>query len=449
MNYRREIKKYVDNTFGRFGVNKKNQVARLLYEISKRDGRHFRLIAEKLPVKEGSYTFEKVKNILLKARYPDSFKKGIEKDRIYLPKLDSSSGQKADLGRGKYAPSKIYFEKDTAGSELFKNVKKVFPQAEFREIKLLKSYQKDSETGIKTYNRRRDSLFIVNEKYDFLKACPCTAGCLCCNYVILNMGFGCPYECTYCYLQSYTNAPGITLSANLDDFFRKVEENSEKLSGQRIGSGEFADSLALDYIAGYSKPIIEFFKDYPDIIFEFKTKSDNIDNILRTAPAENIVISWSLNPPNFIRENEFYSVSLARRLEAASKCARAGYPVGFHFDPVVDYPGYEKDYREVVDLIFDSVNPEKIRWISVGTFRFPRGLKRTVEKRFPESQVMDGELLIGFDGKLRYVKEKRIEIYKMMKNYIQKKSKKPYIYLCMEPVEVWKEAGLKPTWRWE
>ncbi len=449
MNYPGKIKEYTDKKFKRYGLNKRNQIARLLYEISARDNKDFRRTVKELPIEDGNYRFDNIKEILLKKRYPSEYERGLDKSNIYIPKLKIDSSAEAKLKNRSYSPSEIYFEKSAAKSDLFENAKALFPDAKYKEIVSGKSRHEKSDYGIKTYNNRRESLFILNEKYDFIKDCPCTQGCLSCDYKIFNLGFGCPYECTYCYLQSYTNTPGIMLPANLNDYFKKIENNSTYLSGKRIGSGEFTDSLALDHITGYSKRIIGFFKKHPDIIFEFKTKSDNIENLLKVKSAGNIVISWSLNPQNFIDKNEFYSASLEKRLEAASKCSRAGYSVGFHFDPVVPYLGYRSDYREVIELMFEAVNPEKVRWISIGSFRFPRSLKRIIENRFPESSILNGELMIGFDGKLRYSRSKRAQIYKNIIKAVGDHSWKPYIYLCMEPAWVWEETGLKPSWRWK
>jgi spore photoproduct lyase len=71
-----------------------------------------------------------------------------------------------------------------------------------------------------------------------------------------------------------------------------------------IGSGEFTDSLVLDSLSCYSSQIIDFFRKYPLVSFEFKTKSDNIGNIIKAKPVKNIVISWSINPQKIISRHE-------------------------------------------------------------------------------------------------------------------------------------------------
>jgi spore photoproduct lyase len=212
----------------------------------------------------------------------------------------------------------------------------------------------------------------------------------------------------------------------------------------RLGTGEFSDSLMLDHITGYSIEIIEFFKKHPDIKFEFKTKSINIENLLKARHAGNIVVAWTFNPQKIIDENEFYTPSLSKRIEAAKKCVEAGYKISCHFDPVIYFNGWRKEYEKVLELLFSSIRPADIAWLSIGTLRFNPRVKQIIEARFPENKILDQELLYGFDNKLRYPYGMRLEIYSSMLKMLHKHSKKLPVYLCMENVSMWQDAKLKP-----
>ncbi|MCM8782713.1 MAG: hypothetical protein NC828_06690, partial [Candidatus Omnitrophica bacterium] len=310
-----------------------------------------------------------------------------------------------------------------------------FPKSEFKKIKSLKDFlEKRPRYTIRDYNRRRDCFFVIIEKHDFFKKCPCTKMAVSCGYHIFNLGFGCTFECTYCYLQEYTNCPGIILPSNIEKYFAIFKDY--KRPGMRIGTGEFTDSLAIDDITQYSIPLVDFFNKNKEIIFEFKTKSDNIANLVRARHEKNIVISWSLNPENVIRENEFYTASLENRLKAAVECVRAGYMVGFHFDPIIHYNSWENDYNMLVNCLFDKIPPKYIAWISLGTFRFKPNLKRIIENRFPNSTILDEELLMGFDNKLRYPTKIRYIMYKKMVSWLRKRAKNVPVYLCMEKKDI-------------
>ncbi|MCX5716064.1 MAG: hypothetical protein NTV07_04280 [Candidatus Omnitrophica bacterium] len=271
---------------------------------------------------------------------------------------------------------------------------------------------------------------MIEEKYDFFKGCPCTKGAPGCGYHIFNLGFGCIYECTYCYLQEYTNCPGIVLPVNLDSYFAVFAKY--KRPGMRIGTGEFTDSLALDHITQYSLPLVELFSRHLDTTFEFKTKSANIANLLGQKHHGNIVVSWSLNPQAVVEKNEFYTASLNQRLKAALECVRAGYRVGFHFDPMIYHKEWGKGYQGLVNKLFDVIPAKKIAWISLGTLRFNPALKPVIEDRFPVNKILNEELLMGFDNKLRYSPHVRLFIYENMLYWIKRRAKNLYTYLCME-----------------
>jgi spore photoproduct lyase len=239
-------------------------------------------------------------------------------------------------------------------------------------------------------------------------------------------------------LQQYQNLHAIVLPANIQDFLNKVE-NAPLTKGpfpyKRIGSGEFTDSLLFDHITEYSKDIIEFFRERTEY-FEFKTKSANISNLLKTPPAQNIVIGWSVNPQNIITSAEPLTPPLQVRLQAAKKVAQHGFKTAFHFDPVILHEGWQDNYTGVVKQIADTVPQESIAWVSIGTLRFNRDLKKIVEARFKDNTILDGEFLLDFDGKMRYPKALRAEVYKQLSTSIKKHLPNTKPYLCMETADL-------------
>ncbi len=206
----------------------------------------------------------------------------------------------------------------------------------------------------------------------------------------------------------------------------------------RIGTGEFTDSLVFDHITGFSKEIVSFFRQKEDTYFEFKTKSVNIQNLLEIGGSQNIVAAWSLNSLKIQTENEFKSPDIMQRLNAAKECALAGFSIAFHFDPIVFYENWQEGYKEVIDMIFDIVPNDCIKWISLGTLRMPAILKPIIENRFPDSSLLNGEFLLGKDYKLRYSDKTRVDIYTYMSGLIKSKKSKTIVYLCMEDGDIWK-----------
>ncbi len=422
--------------FSHFGVNKAQELIRLSYEISKRDDiRPHDIFQELRRSVKGSDDFDKIKNFLLGKRYPVSCSsEGMR--RFYLPKVSLNRSDVTGLRKRRFYPENIFFQRKIKAGPIFKRFKGAFPQAKFKEIYDLKKYVETLRRfSITDYNRRRENVFLIEQKGDFFKKCPCTKNAAGCKYHVFNLGFGCIFECTYCFLQEYTNSPGIVLPANLDSFFDRFKRYKRR--NIRIGTGEFTDSLMLDDLTCYSIPIIEFFKDERQAVFEFKTKCNNIKNLLKTDHSGNIVISWSLSPQGVIDENEFFTAPLEDRIYSACKCIAAGYKVSFHLDPVLYFDGWQARYIEMLDMIFEKIREKDIAWMSLGTLRFNPEAKLIIEKRFPNNSILDEELVYGFDSKLRYPNRIRHGIYRVLLSAIRKKYKNVMIYLCMEDRYMW------------
>ena len=138
----------------------------------------------------------------------------------------------------------------------------------------------------------------------------------------------------------------------------------------RVGTGEHSDSLALDHILGIKAHLIRFFAKLPNALLELKTKSSHVDHLLNLPHGGKTVISWSVNPEAIVEQEEHKTARLNERLEAARKASDAGYKIAFHFDPMVNYPDWEKGYQQLIEQILDAVPSDRIVWISLGTLRY-------------------------------------------------------------------------------
>ena len=167
---------------------------------------------------------------------------------------------------------------------------------------------------------------------------------------------------------------------------------------------------------------------------------------MRLDPKGRIVVSWSMNPQRVIDAEEHLTASFDERLSAARRCQEAGYKLGFHFDPMVEYPGWEEDYRGMVERIFSVVDQHRIAWISMGVLRNTPGLKRIMRERFPDSRLVTGEQVLCPDSKMRYFQPLRVGMYRKMLRWIRAASPTVFIYLCMESKEVWEQVfGFAPS----
>jgi spore photoproduct lyase len=231
---------------------------------------------------------------------------------------------------------------------------------------------------------------------------------------------------------------------------KELHEISHTQKHLRIGTGELSDSLAMDPQTNYSQKILSIFENFPHIVFEFKTKSTNVENISNynyKRKLKNIVISWSLNPQEVIEREELLTPNLHSRLMAIDQVQKKGYKIGIHFDPIVIFEGWKSAYEELVKEIAAVIDPSKIAWWSLGALRFPYSLRGHIFK-YRDSRLFEGELIKGHDGKYRYFKPLRMELFHYIKGKILSiiSSEVP-LYLCMEDKELWEEVfpGIVPN----
>lgn len=287
----------------------------------------------------------------------------------------------------------------------------------------------------------RKSLFLSEKRGEKLSFCASMdSQYCCCGVQVLASVSQCPFECNYCVLQDYLNNHLLQVVADIPALLSEVqmraEQNPKKLL--RIGTWVLGDGLALEAITGSAEQLILGFAKIPNAILEIKTKSNVVDPILGLDHQEKTVMAWSLNPATIIARDEKSTATLERRIQAIEKTLTAGYPVALHFDPMIDYEDWEQGYFELIQSVAAVCPAGRIAWISIGSLRFNPEMKRSIDERFPQNQITCAEMILGSDGKIRYLKKRRIELYRKLYSMIRDKwGAEVYVYLCMERPEVW------------
>jgi len=295
-------------------------------------------------------------------------------------------------------------------------------------------YIQDSDDPIK---KAKETLFLTRNQGAFLKQCPGTDQYNCCDYQILHVGTFCDMDCSYCILQAYFHPPVMQYFVNHDDLIRELKKGFSLPKINRIGTGEYTDSLIWEKWTGLSSFLVQEFAGQTNSVLELKTKTTNIDHLKNIDHNHKTITSWSLNTEHVIDINERMTASLDARLKAAAKCESWGYRLAFHFDPLVIYDSCENDYREVIQRIFKHVKGDNVVWISIGSFRYIPSLKQIIEKRFEKSKIIYNEFIRGEDGKMRYFKPLRISLYQAIIDEIRKHAPDVTVYFCMEDEETW------------
>ena len=348
----------------------------------------------------------------------------------------------------RYRPDVVFVERGEEGSPLVRRARERLPDIPFHSVEDVPLEASDG--GSDGFGRAKRRLFFTRQKGSFLEHCAAgTPGLVCCNYLTLIPITNCPMDCSYCFLQSYlANNPTLKVFTNVEDMLGELAAAVDRHPRRafRVGTGALSDSLALDPIIGLCAHLVPFFAKRRNVLLELKTKSDCVDELLGLDPRERVVVSWSMAPAEIVSAEEHGTASFTRRLEAARRCQAAGYRLGFHFDPMIEYAGWEEGYRTAVHLIFKAVDARRVAWLSIGALRLTPRLKATVRARFPQSRVFTTEQVPCRDGKWRDFQPLRVRMYRALVGWLREAAPSAPIYLCMETAEVWEKVfGRAPS----
>ena len=302
----------------------------------------------------------------------------------------------------------------------------------------------NGEKGIKKLNSERGVLLLRDRKSPFIEQFKHPIG-RCAKFYKLTAYNNCNFWCEYCYLYlTFRTQPISTHFMNYDQMYDEIIKFDRSRAPKHfklLNLGELGDPLAVDYITGFAKQIIPFMPEHaPGTRLLFLTKSDCVDEILELDHGGQSIISFSLNTETVFEHLEHRTASPESRLAAAAKVQKAGYEVRFRIDPVIFYSTWEKDYIELVDKIFQFVQPTRI---TIGEYRPSNGLANHIGSRFPDSSLLRiNKSMVREGGKLRYKKGQRIEMFRTIIETIKQNRSDMNIALCKEQPQIWKALDL-------
>lgn len=260
---------------------------------------------------------------------------------------------------------------------------------------------------------------------------------ICCNLRTIDAVENCGFRCSYCTIQTFYSGR-ITFDKNLREKLKAISLDSDRF--YHIGTGQSSDSLMWGNHNGVLDDLCEFAKEHPNVILEFKTKSDNVSYFLLYKMPRNIVISWSLNTDTIIKNEEHRTVSLERRLKAARCVADRGISVGFHFHPLVYYEDWQEEYLSLVEMVKEKFSPEEISFISFGTVTLIKPVIKQIRARGAATKILQMPMVQDPKGKLTYPDTMKVEMFAHMLQAFEPWRDQVFMYLCMEKADIWKET---------
>lgn len=183
------------------------------------------------------------------------------------------------------------------------------------------------------------------------------------DYISPSFGYGCLYNCTYCYMKRHkaegldvaTNTMDILTAVNNHCAFADVDKPNQTHNEYITYDISCNEDFALHAKHHEWVKIFDFFKQHPNAMGSFATKYVN-PILTEYNPEGKIRIRFSLMPQNISDELEPNTSKIIDRIKAIDAFIDAGYDVHINFSPVVVYDNWLKDYEYLFQLVNDYVD---------------------------------------------------------------------------------------------
>ena len=284
--------------------------------------------------------------------------------------------------------------------------------------------------------RERKSPFIhLNDKSNTHK------GIVCEPFYVLSYYIGCPFACTYCYLQAtFRGQVEPVIYRNREKLLAELDEWLKLPGHLRLNAGELEDSLALDGKIPLVDDLVPRFIAQDRHTLILVTKSTNIRNLLKYRPNDKVVVAFSVNSVTAWHLFEKQTPHPFQRLEAAAKVREAGYITVLRLDPMLPTKGWEKEYEELIDKAYSLFKPHQ--W-TLGSLRFFPSLPMWTAKVGRSTKVYNfGVEVSPEDNRRRLKTSVRLEMYRHAINCIRRHDLTVQIRLCKETEQMHYLLGL-------
>ncbi len=272
-------------------------------------------------------------------------------------------------------------------------------------------------------------------------------GIVCPHFWELKAWTGCPFNCSYCYLQGTFHGaerrkPRMKdekhIERYLREFLKWADDNGLVVL---LNAGEIADSLGVPaYVKKFLRIALPILNDHPGhkVLFLTKGGTRHIE-VLKEIPEDmrdRFIVSFSVNPQVIVEKFEHGTASSDDRIEAAKIAREMGFEVRIRIDPMIPVEGWVLYYTELVEKLLDNVEPERI---TLGTLRALAKTRKYAQDRSWLRFVSEPS-----SWGLRVESKLRIRMYELMiECLLMDYEFKGHIALCKETPNVWETLHLK------
>ena len=287
--------------------------------------------------------------------------------------------------------SHIYVESQSIESDIAEQSFKRFPKAKIIEIE---DYKKIFNKNGQDFQIQKLSTKLILAKKQPPFIYPATD-------IIQDSGFSnfyyctpilnCIYNCEYCFLQGMYSSANIVVFTNTEEVKdavkKQILERKYPDEPLLLSLSYNTDILALENILPLTKQWINFANNTDDLFMEIRTKSGLTSSFNKLKPSKKILFAWTLSPNNIIQKYEHKTPLLERRIMSIQKIVDSGWPVRLSFDPILIYPNWKEDYKQMFERIKETISGDKIFDITIGVFRMSDDFFNRIKKTKPDSDL--------------------------------------------------------------
>ncbi len=355
---------------------------------------------------------------------------GVESKNDFMPRV-------APLFR----PSRIVLAKGSNRTEghrrLAERICAVYPDAEVVEAFAVPHNRVDlGESDPLRLHERGKQTLVLGEHRSAVRFSD-EGGNACPNYWHFSPYGFCPYGCHYCYLAGTPGvwfSPTVKIYLNLGEILDEVDRTATRLGRPTaFYLGKLQDGLALEPLSGYARTMIPFFARHPFAHMVVLTKSADVANLLDLDHAGRTILSWTLNSPEITQLFERNTPSILSRLDAMQRCAQAGYPVRAVVMPIIPVADWRETYGRFLLTLLDSVPLSRITLGSICSYpQAQRLMELKLGRQNAISTLLDRGPAKSDDGRLRFGRSRREEVYRYLIGCIRQRRPDLEIGLCLE-----------------
>ena len=189
----------------------------------------------------------------------------------------------------------------------------------------------------------------------------------------------------------------------------------------------------MEPLSGYARAMIPFFARHPYARMVVLTKSADVENLLDLGHAGRTILSWTVNAPEVVERFERNTPDVMARLEAMRRCAQAGYPVRAVVMPIIPVADWQETYGRFMAMLLESVPLSRITLGSICSYpQAQRLMELKLGKRNAISTLLDRGPAKSDDGRFRFSRSTREEVYRCLVECIRRQRPDLEIGLCLE-----------------